>query len=283
MYSQSITRNHRTAFIIALDRSGSMCELIETLDGPRTKAEMVCEITNSLLFELIEHARRSDGVHDYYDVAVIGYSGHGVEPLLDQRWFLPISELAAIDVEYRTRVVCRPTPDGGQGVLRLSLPEWIRPDAAGKTPMYELFCRLHELVKEWCADPRHEASSPPVIFNITDGEASDCTPDGLREITRTIRREGTADGEVLLLNCHLSSQSLQPSILFPRSVEEVQENRYARLLYDCSSELPPIFEGEIRQLRGDHLSGPFRGMSYNCSIQELISLLNIGTISRPLY
>ena len=35
------------------------------------------EVTNRLLFELIERARRSDEVRDYYDIAVLGYSGDG--------------------------------------------------------------------------------------------------------------------------------------------------------------------------------------------------------------
>lgn len=282
MYSQSITRNHRTAFLIALDRSGSMCEQMETPDGLRTKAEVVCEITNSLLFELIERARRHDGVRDYYDVAVIGYSGRGIEPLLGEKWFMPVSELAAIEPNSTTRLVSRTTPDGGTALHRLTQPEWITPNAEGETPMYELFCQIHALVKEWCADPRHRESFPPVIFHITDGEASDCNREDLVELCRAIRQEGTADGEVLLINSHLSSHTLRPRILFPNRIEELHENRYARLLYECSSEMPSLFEEEIRRLRGDHASGPFRGMSYNCSIGELVSLLNIGSISLPL-
>lgn len=283
MYNQSITRNHRTAFVLALDRSGSMCTQIETPEGVRTKAEVVCEICNSLLFELIERARRSDGVRDYYDVAVIGYSGAGIEPLIGENWFTSIKELAAIAPRITQRWVKRIAPDGCETLHQLTRPEWILPNAAGETPMYALFCQIHALVKEWCADPRNLESFPPIVFHITDGEASDCRPDALREICRAIREEGTADGRVLLINCHLSSNTLHPSILFPTSIDELHENRYARLLYDCSSELPAIFEGEIRLMRGDHQAGPFRGMSYNCSMQELVSLLNIGSISLPLH
>jgi len=75
MYTQSITRNHRTAFILAIDGSGSMAESILFRGRCMTKAEAVATITNDLLFELVERARRSDGVRDYYDIAVIGYSG----------------------------------------------------------------------------------------------------------------------------------------------------------------------------------------------------------------
>ena len=75
MYTQSITRTHRTAIILAIDGSGSMAEKIRFRNRQMTKAEAVATITNGMLFELIERARRSDGVRDYYDIAVIGYSG----------------------------------------------------------------------------------------------------------------------------------------------------------------------------------------------------------------
>lgn len=75
MYTQSITRSHRTAFILAIDQSGSMAEKLLFRGRQTTKAEAVAEVTNRLLFELIERARRSDEVRDYYDIAVLGYSG----------------------------------------------------------------------------------------------------------------------------------------------------------------------------------------------------------------
>ncbi len=177
----------------------------------------------------------------------------------------------------------RTLPDGSQSLHRIKQPEWITPNAAGETPMYALLCRVHDLVKEWCSDPRNRESFPPVVFHITDGEASDSTPDDLREICRAIREEGTNDGKTLLLNCHLSSNMLDPGILFPSGIEELNESCYARLLYDCSSELPELFEQEICNRKGNTKRGPFRGMSYNCSPLELITLLNIGSISLPIY
>ena len=59
MYTQSITRTHRTAIILAIDGSGSMAEKIRFRNRQMTKAEAVATITNSMLFELIERARRS--------------------------------------------------------------------------------------------------------------------------------------------------------------------------------------------------------------------------------
>ena len=64
MYTQSITRTHRTAIILAIDGSGSMAEKIRFRNRQMTKAEAVATITNGMLFELIERARRSHGVRD---------------------------------------------------------------------------------------------------------------------------------------------------------------------------------------------------------------------------
>lgn len=57
MYTQSITRRHRTAFLLAIDGSGSMAEEIRFRGRTSTKAEAVAAIANELLFELIERAR----------------------------------------------------------------------------------------------------------------------------------------------------------------------------------------------------------------------------------
>ena len=52
MYTQSITRSHRTAFVLLIDGSGSMAEEILFRGKRTTKAEAVASITNGLLFEL---------------------------------------------------------------------------------------------------------------------------------------------------------------------------------------------------------------------------------------
>ena len=47
--------------------------------------------------------------------------------------------------------------------------------------------------------------------------------------------------------------------------------------------MPPLFDDAIRSLRGDEARGPFRGMCYNASITELLSVLNVGSISVNLH
>ena len=114
MYTQSITRSHRTAFILAIDQSGSMAEKLLFRGRQTTKAEAVAEVTNRLLFELIERARRSDEVRDYYDIAVIGYSGDDeVYSLLPGgRELISVAELAAGEPPIKTEVIEYRLPDG---------------------------------------------------------------------------------------------------------------------------------------------------------------------------
>ena len=60
MYARSITRTHRTAFVVAIDGSGSMAEPIRFRGRSATKAEAVAEVAQKKklgedkTFELME-------------------------------------------------------------------------------------------------------------------------------------------------------------------------------------------------------------------------------------
>ena len=281
MYTQSITRTHRTAFVLAIDGSGSMSEEIRFRGRTATKAEAVAAITNDLLFELVERARRDDGVRDYYDIAVIVYSGDDeIRPLLPEgRRMMAVSELAALETPVRTETVEHRLPDGTIALREIPSPAWIEPHAAGQTPMYQALAEVRDLVAEWCARTANAESFPPVVFNITDGEATDCDAEELRAVAEQIRSLGTADGNALLINIHIAADESGRSVFFPTEEEAAYPNRYARLLYDCSSPMPALFDAAIREAKGPGALPPFRGMSFNASAAELIAMLNIGSIS----
>ena len=139
MYTQSITRTHRTAFILLIDGSGSMNEEILFHGKRMTKAEAVASITNGMLFELVERARRSDGVRDYYDISVLTYSGDNeVYSLLPEgREMLSVAELAAGEIPMKRELVEYRMPDGSTSLRELPVPDWIAAEAAGQTPMYQ--------------------------------------------------------------------------------------------------------------------------------------------------
>lgn len=110
-------------------------------------------------------------------------------------------------------------------------------------------------------------------------KASDSDEEELAQIAGRIRSLGTDDGRALLVNIHLASGDAAKGRIFLTDGETAYNNRYARLLYDISSPMPPLFDDAIRSLRGDEARGPFRGMCYNASITELLSILNVGSIS----
>ena len=281
MYTRSITRTHRTAFLVAIDGSGSMAERIRFRGRTATKAEAVAEVADELLFELIERARRDDGVRDYYDIALIGYGGDDeVASLLPGgEELLPVTRLAAQRPVLRTETVEHRLPDGRIALREITTPHWVGPRAAGQTPMCEALRRCRDLAAAWCARPENAASFPPVVFNITDGEATDCDEEELRAVAAQIRALGTADGNVLLINIHLAADDEGRTLFFPAEDEPLGCNRYAQLLYDCSSTMPASFEEAIRLEKGPGALPPFRGMSFNASATQLLTMLNIGSIS----
>ena len=280
MYTQSITRSHRTAFILAIDQSGSMAEKLLFRGRQTTKAEAVAESPTGCCSNSSNGPGAATRVRDYYDIAVLGYSGDGIVSLLNdpERWF-----------RYRGWPLC---PSISQK------RSWSAACRTAKPPSARFRCGLDRSesgrtdthVRSAAANPRpdtsvvHESgpqrSFPPIVFNITDGGSlRTATSANSSRSAKKIRTIGTTDGKVLLINIHIATTSDSRSLLFPTEEEIPADNRYARLLHDCSSPMPEELSEAIRQVRGDLAKPPFRGMSYNTSIAELIAILNIGSIS----
>ena len=279
MYTQEITRRHRAAFVLVLDRSGSMQERIRLGRMNITRAEAVTLMANALITELIDRCQRTDALRNYYDIAVIGYANDEVESLLGKQGFISIEQLKQMAPERSTISIEEELPDGSSAVVTHSVTEWIKPKAEGKTPMYEALLRVRDLVGKWCAESENRESFPPIVINITDGESSDCDDRELCDICSQIRRQATADGETLLLNIHISANNTIPSMVFPMAEELAAADRYARTLAECSSIRPVVFNDSIQQIKGAGATPPFIGMGYNASIIELLSIINIGSRS----
>lgn len=279
MYSQEITRTHRSAFVLVLDRSASMQQQVRFGELLMSKAEAVAYTANALLTELIDRSRRTDGLRDYYDVAVVGYCNDEVEMLLCEDGFLSIERLAAREPKMSRLAIERQRSVGSSAIEEHHQYRWIEPRAEGTTPMYEALLRVRDMLREWCEKEANRESFPPVVIHITDGEASDCDDRELRDVCSEVRRVATRDGNVLLLNIHISTDSTLESIIFPMADELQSAGRYARLLAECSSVMPTAFDGPISQLKGVGAVPPYFGMGYNASIIELLSIINIGSRS----
>ena len=245
-----------------------------------SKADVVALVTGRLIDELIMRSFCGDSYRYYYDIAILGYSNDCIYPLLgEDDGFYPITTLAARKVEHSTYRLPYNTLNGEKNHFFEKVSMWIKPRAEGNTPMYKAITRVTELVSKWCANEENRDSFPPVVFNITDGEASDGADEMLRAAASRLKETGTRDGATLFANVHISSSENQHPIIFPTAAELPEAVRYATLLMDMSSVVPPQFNDHVCACRSQFAEPPYVAMSYNASISELIAMLNIGSRS----
>ena len=269
-YSAEISRVNPSCFLFLIDQSGSMSDPFGGQSG-KQKAEGVSDAINRLLQNLVIKCAKSEGVRDYFHVGVIGYGSQVVPALggaLAGRPLVPISEVAnsPIRVEQRTKKV----DDGAGGLVDQSIkfPIWFEPIAEGTTPMREAL----ELARNTVADfiSRTPNCYPPIVVNITDGEANrDPEP-----AAASVRDLASSDGGVLLFNAHISSKA-GAAVEFPSGETELADD-YARLLFRMSSVLPPTMR-ELARREGFKAEDGARGFVFNADLVGVIRFLDIGT------
>ena len=110
------------------------------------------------------------------------------------------------------------------------------------------------------------------MINITDCEATDGDPAIAAE---SLRNAATTDGNVLLLNVHVSSHKGQQAVRFPQAVDDLPD-QYARQLFAMSSSLPPAMQARARDL-GYPIGEMSRGFFYQADPVGVIEFLQIGT------
>src|SRR5881296_1135946 len=195
-YTAEISRRNPSCFLFLIDQSGSMVDPFGGEESGRRKADQVADVINRLLQNLVIKCAKEEGVRDYYHVGVIGYGAH-VGPAfsgsLAGREFVPISEIANMPARIEERT--RKTDDGVGGLVdqTIRFPVWFDPVANGGTPMCQALAQAHSILQRWLA--QHPDCFPPIVINITDGEATDGDPSGAAD---TIGKLRSNDGEVLL-------------------------------------------------------------------------------------
>src|SRR5262252_9014857 len=174
-YQADISRSNPGCFLFLLDQSGSMADGFSGGAG-HSKADELATIINRLLASLVIRCSKDEGVRDYFDVGVIGYGARVAHSLAGANGtpFVPISRLADEPLRVEDRV--QKIPDGAGGLVEQSVkfPIWIDPSADGGTPMTQALERGTTSLSQWVGV--HRGSFPPVVFNITDGEATDGDP-----------------------------------------------------------------------------------------------------------
>jgi hypothetical protein len=216
---------------------------------------------------------REDGIRDYFHIAVIGYNGANVGPVLGgslvNQELLPISQIGSAPLRLEERK--KKVDDGAGGVYEqvVKFPIWIEPVANGGTPMSAALKSATNIVQRWLSG--HPDCFPPIVINITDGEPNDGDP---LPAANTLKQLRSSDGEVLLLNLHLSS-SRAPPVRFPDS-ETTLQDQFATMLFRMSSTLTPGMQSAAVQLGYPAGSGS-KGFVFNGDLSDLVQFLDIGT------
>jgi hypothetical protein len=270
-YAAEISRSNPTCFLFLLDQSKSM---LGPIGGgqDKKKADAVADSLNRLLYTLVLRCVWGQSVLDRFHVGVIGY-GRAVVPALGGalagRELVPIGELARCPLRVEQRINLVDDGRGGQVEQIVKAPVWFEPAGGGKTPMCKCLERASQIVSRFLLE--HPACYPPLIINLSDGEATDGNPEGAAQNLRELASE---DGAVLLFNAHLSSRSDQ-AIEFP-DAEAGLPDEYARRLFRMSSRLPPAMMNSARQA-GLTVTADSRGFVFNADLASVVRFLDIGT------
>lgn len=257
-YSADIDSKNPTCFVFLVDHSSSMSDPFAGTQDGHSKADALAYQINNLLAELIVRCTKPH-IKDYFHVAVIGYGAkvHSVFGGLK-----PISAVNALKHTERKK-----DPLSGATV---KTPVWFEAVADGLTPMCEALAHAQLLAEEWVH--AHPKGFPPIVINLTDGEANDGDPvDNARRLTRV----ASADGAVLLFNGHLSSVA-GGAVEFPRNAADLPVDQYAHKLFEMSSVIPEAMHAKARK-GGTPIDDGARGMVFNSDFNSVANLLEVGT------
>ncbi|MEM6647198.1 MAG: vWA domain-containing protein [Bacteroidota bacterium] len=278
-YSAEISRTTPAAFLFLLDQSASMQDRFGGAeakgDAAPSKARVLADVVNQLLQNLILRCAKEDGVRDYIHVGIVGY-GDRVQPLIRPLQafggpldLIPVSALADQPLRLETRYRTVPDGQGGTREQRYKRPVWFDPHAKNGTPMCQALDLATQMVRRWVE--AHPDGYPPIVLNITDGEATDGDP--LR-FAQTLRSYGTTDGETLLFNIHVSELT-QAAIELPDSMLGLPDD-HARQLFQMSSPLPFQMR-RAAEHEGYAATLDARGFIFNADPVGLVRFLEIGT------
>ena len=281
-HSAKITTFNKQAIVFLVDQSGSMSESIAWRGGQFTKADAVADVLNSSIGEIIARCNNYGDYKHYFDIAVLGYSGAGVRSLISvDKAFLSPADLAFSWIRKDEVSTVRVLPNKKKIATCSHKKIWVEPKADGSTPMVGAFRRTYEILAGWVNSQKSKECFPPMVINITDGQATDGDHDKLIDEAMLLKSLSTLDGNVVLMNVHISSTTKQ-SFLFP-SVDNCPNTGDADTctLFEISSEMPEFFEQEIAGISSDE-NLPYKAFAYNASIADLVRMINIGSSTTGL-
>lgn len=274
-YNQEISRANPGYLVILLDQSFSMCY---PYGSAGTKARECANAVNRVLRETVLACTDGEEVKNSCCISVLGYGKS--KDAAENAFSGSLASKSVVSVQdltencLRVENIKRKIPDGAGGVVEIDdqFPIWVEPAAVGETPMSDGFQMASQLISQWIEE--HKSSFPPVVINITDGEANSLPR--ARAAAEQLSQLKTEDGSTLLLNAHISGAS-DNEVILPSSAEQLPEgDSYARFLFETSSELPPLML-ERAAASGLNPTPNSKGFVYKAKLETMIQLLEIGT------
>jgi hypothetical protein len=269
MYSVRMTTDTPGCVLFLIDQSQSM---LDRTPDRITKAMAVADALNRLLSGLVARCADGDAVRDYLHVGVLGYSDTVTPQLAGagrrQQALVPVSEIALTG---RPGVLVAGPGDGRGRLVKVRpwpLRVWVEPQTGPYTSMCAALRAAARVVGAFLF--AHPDAFPPIVVNLTDGEATDGDP---RDPARRLTSLRSTDGSVLLFNLHVSSKP-GPALEYPGEIGPVRDG-YARILFEVSSVLPDRMRAAAAAMRYELAPGA-RGFAYNARLDSLARLLDIG-------
>ncbi len=262
--SLTISSTNPCLIIYLLDQSGSMNDQFG--NAAHTKAVELANAINDIIYEVgLRCIGNAGELKNRFEIAIIGYGKSenlvqsGWEGQLSNKWVVSIKNIFEFPL-----------------VQENDKPKWIRPYSGRDTPMTKAFENAKRLCNDWINWGNHKDCHPPIIVNITDGEATDAgnNYNNLKSQVEQIKHLGTNYGAVNILNIHISTRA-GDKLLFPNEILK-SNDMFGRLLFEMST---PLNENMIRlaQQKGYSIQDNARGYVFNGNATDLINFLNIGT------
>ncbi len=274
-YGAEISRANPTLIVLLLDQSRSMANPFGTGEVKVPKAQFLADVVNRTLHDLVIRSSKAEAVRDYYSVAVLGYGvgRGGVKPVLSGplagQPVVRISDVADNPARLEKRIKRVAGREGQLTEQTVSFPIWLDAHALNDTPMCAGLHAVYDLLASWLQERRR--CFPPVVLHITDGGSTDGDPTNLAQ---SIKSLGSDDGDVLLFNCHLGSDS-SLKVEYPADANTVPDYRAQRLFW-MSSVLPDPFIAAATASRVSVRAGS-RGFVMNADPASLVQFFEIGT------
>lgn len=213
-YVAEISRSNPTCFLFLIDRSGSMGDPFGDGAGKR-KADGVADAINRLLDTLVQRCAKGETILNRFHVGVIGYgatTGPALGGALAGKGLVPLSDVAnhPLRLEQRTRKIHADDGAGGaiESTQTMKFPIWFEPVADGLTPMCVALDLAWSLANDFIV--RTPTCYPPMVINISDGEATDRDPEPHADLIRQLGREsyGCRQPQACATVCSVRSHAL---------------------------------------------------------------------------